>query len=194
MADRHDSSGQTFMALLGFIASLFGAGCKPPPTTPTTPPPEADAMKALRTMMLTTPASKAGIQPTERFPKVFGIVMDMPISGGHTATVVSMCDGHASLYTTSTFGVLGGIGHESVRTASTNFVAIAQAHYDEASLTVDFPYPAADHVRFYLLGFDGVRVIDTQSASVETRGARSSAMWLAGQQVLTELRLITEKK
>jgi hypothetical protein len=182
------------MALLGFLASLFGAGCKPAATAPAAPPPAADAMKGLRIMMLTTPASKAGIQPTERFPKVFGIVMDMPISGGHTATVVSMYDGHASLYTTSTFGVLGGIGHESVRIASTNFVAMAQPHYDEASPTADFPYPAANHVRFYLLGFDGVRVIDTEIASVERRSDKRSAMWSAGQQVLTELRLITEKK
>jgi len=38
------------MALLGFLASLFGAGCKPATTAPATPPPEADAMKGLRTM------------------------------------------------------------------------------------------------------------------------------------------------
>src|SRR4051812_13959225 len=107
-----------FMALLGFIASLFGAGCKPAAPASTAPSEGADAMRGLRTMMLTTPASKAGIQPSQTFPKVFGIVMDMSVSGGHTATVVSMCDGHASLYTTSTFGVLGGIGHESVRIAS----------------------------------------------------------------------------
>jgi len=105
-----------------------------------------------------------------------------------------MCEGHASLYTTSTFGVLGGIGHESVRSASTNFVAAAQAHFDEATATAEFPYPVADHVRFYLLGFDGVRVIDTEIASVERRGDECSALWSAGQQVLTELRLIAEKK
>ena len=144
-------------------------------------------------MMLTTPASKAGIQPTETFPKVFGIVMDMPVSGGHTATVVSMCDGHASLYTTSTFGVLGGIGHESVRIASTNFVKAAQPHFDEATSTTDFPYPVADHVRFYLLGFGGVRVIDAEITSVERSTDNRSNMWAAGQRVLTELRLLTQK-
>jgi hypothetical protein len=181
------------MAILGFIASLFGAGCKPAAPAPTSPSSGADAMRELRTMMLTTPASKAGIQPTETFPKVFGIVMDMPISGGHTATVVSMCDGHASLYTTSTFGVLGGIGHESVRVASTNFVKAAQSHFDEATVTTDFPYPVPDHVRFYLLGFDGVRVIDAEIASVEKRTDSRSDMWAAGQRVLTELRLLTEK-
>lgn len=182
-----------YMAILGFIASLLGAGCKPAAPVPTAPPPEADAMRGLRTMMLTTPASKTGIQPSKSYPKVFGIVMDLPISGGHTATVVSMCDGHASLYTTSTFGVLGGIGHESVRNASRNFVRAAQSHYDEATTTTDFPYPASDHVRFYLLGFDGVRVIDAEIASVEKRADRRLDMWTAGQRVLTELRLVAEK-
>ncbi len=151
-------------------------------------------MKGLRTMMLTTPASKAGIQPSERFPKVFGVVMDLPVSGGHTATVVSMCDGHASLYTTSTFGVLGGIGHESVRNASINFVSNAQAHYDAATPTTDYPYPVPDHVRFYLLGFDGVRMIDSEISAAEKRGGQYSAMWAAGQGVLTELRLLTQVK
>jgi len=182
-----------FMAILGFIASLFGAGCKPSAPAPTVPPPGAEAMRELRFMMLTTPASKAGIQPTEAFPKVFGVVMDLPVSGGHTATVVSMCDGHASLYTTSTFGVLGGIGHESVRVASTNFVKAAQSYFDGATVTTEFPYPSSDHVRFYLLGFDGVSVIDTEITSVEKRADTVSEIWSAGQRVLTELRLIAEK-
>lgn len=182
------------MSLLGFLASLFGAGRKPAPTGPAAPPPGADAMKGLRIMMLTTPASEAGIRPSERFPKAFGVVMDLPISGGHTATVVSMCDGHASLYTTSTFGVLGGIGHEPVRLASMNFVAAAQSHYGGATPTAEYPYPLPGHVRFYLLGFDGVRVIDAEIASVENRGDPCSVMWAAGQGVLTELRLLTERK
>jgi hypothetical protein len=183
-----------FMALLGFLASLFGAGCKPSASAPATPAQAADAMKGLRTMMLTTPASKAGIQSSERFSKVFGVVMDLAVSGGHTATVVSMCDGHASLYTTSTFGVLGGIGHESVRIASTNFVTTAQAHYDAATPTTDYPYPAPDHVRFYLLGFDGVRVVDSEISAAEKQAGQYSAMWAAGQSVLTELQLLTEQK
>lgn len=150
-------------------------------------------MKGLRSMMLTTPASQAGLQPTEDFPKVFGIVMDLPVSGGHTASVVSVCDGHASLYTTSTFGVVGGIGHETVRRASTNFVKAAQSHYAAATPTADYPYPAPDRVRFYLLGFDGVRVIDAELRAIEKRADKYSDMWAAGQGVLTELRLITEK-
>jgi hypothetical protein len=38
------------LIILGFLASLIGAGCKPAATAPVTPPPEADAIKGLRTM------------------------------------------------------------------------------------------------------------------------------------------------
>jgi hypothetical protein len=196
-------------AFLGFLGSLIGAGNNPAatcsatppevktPSSPpaaTTPPEAADAMKELRIMMLTMSASEAGIEPSESFPKVFGVVMDLSIAGGHTATVVSMLDGHASLYTTSTFGVLGGIGHESVRTASRKFVSLAQSHYEAADPTTEYAYPVADHVRFYLLGFEGVRVIDAEISTVEKRNDKHSSMWIAGQGVLTELRLLTEKK
>lgn len=179
------------MAFFQFLASLFGFGAKA--TTGQTSPSPAEAMRGLRMMMLTTPAAEAGMLPTERFPKVFGVVMDMPISNGHTATIVSMCDGNASLYTTSTFGVLGGIGHESVRNASMQFVEIAQAHYDQAASASDFPYPVGERVRFYLLGFEGVRVIETSAAALTTRNDPFSSLWAAGQFVLNELRLVSEK-
>lgn len=154
----------------------------------------AEAMKELRTLMLTTTASEAGFNPSETFPKVFGVVMDFSISDGLFATVVSMHDGHASLYTTSTFGVVGGIAHESVRNAATQFVAISQSHYDTAAPATEYPYPATDHVRFYLLGFDGVRVVNSEISSVEEGSEKYSGMWTAGQDVLTELRLIAEKE
>ena len=64
--------------------------------------------------MLTTPPARTGGKPTEAFPRVYGILMDWPISG-QTATVFSTSSGAASLYTTSTFGIIGGEGHESVR-------------------------------------------------------------------------------
>ena len=143
-------------------------------------------------MMLTTPASKVGIQPSEAYPRVSGVLMDWPL-GEHTATLVSMCDGHASLYTTSTFGVMGGIGHETVRSAAAAFVRAAQAHYDEAVSTTEYPYPSSGRVRFYLVCFDGVRVIDTNFDVLAKGTGRWSDLWSAGQRVVTELRLVTEK-
>jgi hypothetical protein len=63
------------------------------------------------------------------------------------------------LYTTSTFGILGGEGHASVRAAAISFVRAADRFYDVAAETAEYPYPVADKIRFYLLTFKGVRWI-----------------------------------
>lgn len=180
------------MNIFGMVACLFCPGCKPAAPSPTDHAPQAEMMRKLRMMMLTTAPTEFGIQPTKSFPRVFGVVMDWPL-GEQTVTVVSMCDGNASLYTTSTFGVLGGVGHESVRSAATNFVRVAERRYDRAVPTKEFPYPATGHVRFYLVCFDGVRVIDARADELANGADEASDLWTVGQRVVTELRLVSER-
>ncbi len=143
-------------------------------------------------MMLSTPPAKTGEKPTKDFPRVYGILMDWPI-GEQTATVFSSSTGAASLYTTSTFGIIGGEGHETVRTAATRFVRAADRLFDSATPTTEFPYPADGRVRFYLLTFEGVRVFDTDLASIERGTSKYAEFFGLGQAVLTELRRVTEK-
>ena len=178
--------------MLGFLATLFGVGCKPSAPPPNTPARSADAMRELRIKMLTTPPSEVGIQPTETYRRVYGVLMDWHLDD-QTVTVVSMCDGQASLYTTSTFGIIGGIGHESVRSAATDFVRSAQTHYGDAVLTTQYPYPSPGQTRFYLVCFDGVRVIDTKTDAVADGTGGLSDLFAAGQRVITELRAVTER-
>lgn len=149
----------------------------------------ADVGRALRMMMLTAPPAKTGQKPSKEFPRICGILMDWPI-GDQTATIFSSSIGDASLYTTSTFGVIGGIGHETVRTAAINFVRSADRFFEASAPTNDYPYPSADHVRFYFLTFDGVRVIDTDLASIEKGTSKYAELFGLGQAVMTELRLI----
>src|SRR5258708_3657256 len=110
----------------------------------------AEIMRELRIKMLTNSPAELGQQSSPEFPRVCGVVMDWPIESG-TVSVVSLSTGDASIYTTGTFGILGGIGHESVRNAAKNFVKAAEKHYDEATTTKEFPYPKAGTVRFYLI-------------------------------------------
>jgi hypothetical protein len=59
--------------------------------------------------------------------------------------------------------------------------------------SAEYPYPAGDRVRFHLLTFHGVRVIETDMAST-TRGAGPYAeLFGLGQAVMTELRVTTQK-
>jgi hypothetical protein len=152
----------------------------------------ADAGRSLRRMMLTLPPKEIDISPSEEFPRVYGVLMDWPLDEV-TATVFSASDGAASLYTTSTFGIIGGQGHESVRTAAKKFVKAADRFYDAATPTTEYPYPASDRVRFYLLTFDGVRVIDTDLASINNHTGKYAKLFGLAQDVLTELRQVSEK-
>jgi hypothetical protein len=152
----------------------------------------ADAGKGLRRMMLTLPPEKLGVSPTPEFPRLYGVLMDWPI-GAQTATIFSSSAGSASLYTTSAFGIIGGEGHASVRAASAAFVKGADRLYESAAQVSEYPYPVGDKVRFYLLTFHGVRVIETDMPSV-THGGTYAELFALGQTVMTALRLSTEKK
>jgi hypothetical protein len=152
----------------------------------------AEVMQELRLKMLAV-QKELDMKPTQEYPRVCGVIMDWPI-GPVTATLVSLSTGDASIYTTGTFGVFGGIGHETVRAAATNFVKLADRYYDQATPTNNYPYPAPGHVRFYLVCYNGVRTIDADLESARSGKDKCSDLYMAGQDVITELRLITQKQ
>jgi hypothetical protein len=151
----------------------------------------ADTGRELRARMLTTPPKEMGIEPSESFPRVYGVLMDWPM-WGQTVTVISLCDGSASTYTTSMFGVIGGIDHEPIRAAAQRFVAAAGKHLDSALPTRDYPYPQAGQIRFYLACFDGVRVIQVEETALKTGRHPCSDLWNEGQRVMAALRVTAQ--
>jgi hypothetical protein len=173
---------------MGFLSFLAGSKAQPPEANKN----PTDAGRALRHMMLTTPTERTGEKPSKEFPRIYGILMDWPISE-QIATVFATSSGAASLYTTSAFGIIGGEGHETVRTAARNFVRAADHYFDYSTPTADYPYPAADRVRFYFLTFGGVRVIETDFASIASATSTYRELFGLGQDVITQLRLVSEK-
>jgi len=155
--------------------------------------PSPEAGKQLREVFLSTTAAQAGLSATPEFPHVYGVALDWPI-GEHIATVVSLADGTASLYTTSTFGIIGGAGHSSVRRAAQRFVSAAEKHLAESVRTSSHPYPAPNKVRFYLLAYDGTRTIEADLEPTYSGTGKYSPLFGAGQDVVTELRQVVERK
>ena len=153
----------------------------------------ADAMRGLRLKMLTTPPAELDIQPSKSFPRVYGVVMDWALKDV-TVTIVSLADGSASLYSTSTFGIIGGSNYESVRTAAATFVRTAANHYRGASPVKEYAYPDPGRVRFYLVCFDGVRMVEKDEQKLKAGKDAYSGLWKKGQAVLTELRLIAQQQ
>lgn len=150
----------------------------------------ADAMRELRRRALTTPPAEFGIAPSAAFPRVYGVLMEWPV-GDFIATVAALCDGHASLYTTSNFGVIGGGAHETVRAAAIAFVAAAAPHADDAPPDAEHHYPPAGDAHFLLLCFDGVHRLPSQLEPAEPAHAQLIAAGLA---LLTQLRTVAEKR
>ncbi len=177
---------------MGLFSFLFGQRSEA--ETPASKPNSSGIGRSLRQMILSTPVAESGEKPSKDFPRVYAILMDFPIGGEHTATVLAGSSGGASLYTTSTFGLIGGEGHATVRAAASRFVREADRLVDASSPTTEFPYPAAGKVRFYLLTFDGVRVVEADMAAIEKGTSPMVEFFALGQNVLTELRLTTQKR
>ena len=142
-------------------------------------------------MALTTPVDKFGFISDANFPTVYGVLTEWDIDGV-TVTVMSMRDGTASLYTTSTFGIIGGQGHESVRQAAASYVKTAEQFVKSGKTVADFAYPKSDQVFYYLLTYDGVQLITGDMTAIEHGPDPTRPLFAAAQDVLTELRLITE--
>ena len=177
---------------MGLFSFLFGSPASAEP--PATKPKPEDVGRALRQMMLTMPPAEIGLKPTPVFPHVYGVRMDLPMGHGQTATVVANATRTASLYTTSTFGIIGGEGHAAVRASALAFTSAAGQFFDSATPTTEFPYPPDGHVYFYLLTFEGVRRIDVELTAIENATSKYTPLFALGQEVLTQLRLISEKK
>jgi hypothetical protein len=154
-------------------------------STPTKNP--AEMMREMRTGWLTKTPEQGSYT---RDDEVIAVVMDWPL-GEQIITVLSSSGGDASLYTTSTFGIIGGIGHEKVRKAAVAFVGCAQHFLSITQPTTTYPYPDSQTLRLYMVTPSGVRTVSFPLSAIEQSDSPARALFAYGQQVVTELRLIT---
>lgn len=177
-------------SLLALLAALFGAGAAvaEQPNTPSKAP--AEMMKELRLHWLTKKPPTASEQKKD---EIAAVVMDWPLDEA-IVTVLGSSGGDASIYTTGTFGILGGIGHESVRKAAVAFVECARRHRALAASTTDFSYPDRQTVRFFFVTPESVQSVSFTASQVEKTGTEAYDLYSHGQMVLTELRQVTQKQ
>ena len=150
-------------------------------------------MVALRLQALELDPASIGFEPTDELPKVFGAVMD---TGYPTATVtlVGLVDGTTSLYTTSTFGIIGGGGHESVATETRAFLIAVDDQLDGFGPDLGTDTPAVGDVTIHALTYEGRR---SMTASEDDLGAGKhplSPVFHAAHRVITALRMIEQHR
>jgi hypothetical protein len=146
----------------------------------------------LREMVLTVDPHEYEL-PAVGAPNLYGAVMELGWDEA-TATVVALSDGTTSLYATSGFGIIGGGAHAAVRSASAAWLTATAEMIGALQPAADVEPPAASDVQFIALTFDGHRVGQAGEVSLQRNQSPLAPLYLAGQRVMTELRLIDEQQ
>ena len=174
--------------LLLFLTTLACQGVLPQETEASPP---SDVYLGLRDIWFTTSPEESGfsVEPNSNTP--YAVVMDIGFGEG-TATIVSSIEGDGSMYTSGGGGILGGIDHEQVRTASIKFVRIAENFVDKMEPVTEYPLPGAENVKFYLITPSGIFTTEEINADLLASGNHElSPLFLAGNDVITQLREIS---
>jgi len=123
----------------------------------------------------------------------YGIVMDIDVDG-QTATLTSFLSGDASLYLSTGGGTIGGGEHDPVANAAKKFVEGAGEHLREMAPADEQPRPGAGQVSFYVLTSEGVVGANRFEQDLGEGRDALSPLFYAGQDVITQLRLIEERR
>ena len=147
----------------------------------------------LRNQLLTLNPQEVEIKPTPEHPNAWGCLMEF-ILAKSVVTLAAIVDGTASLYFSTGGGILGSGNHNSVGDAARGMVNEAEAILKYTGLTHVFPLPAEGHIRFYILTHAGIFTTECSETILSIRKHRLSKFFMAGQHLITQIRLVSEKK
>ncbi len=124
---------------------------------------------------------------------VYGIVMDWNMSDA-IVTVFSFTTGDASVYISTGQVFIGGYAHETVIKVAKEFAGIGQKYVSKAIKTNEIEPTNESKVDFYFLTKSGKYYIEDDLINIENGKSELSELFEAGNKVMTEYRLITDKK
>lgn len=192
------------------VAASFVLGCgreargqaqrKADPPRPATPPqarqksPEpVDIYKGLRNLLLTFNPDEVGIEKPGPGEQAFAVLMEMGFAKG-LASITSVSNGDSSLYAGNGGGVIGNGGSEGAKRTARDFVNAAGKHLPRMAATKEFPYAEVGRVRFYVRTPDGVYTVEAGQDEMLNPKHPLHALFRAGNEVITQLRLLSEKQ
>jgi hypothetical protein len=195
---------KNFIPILLVVACL-AQGCagrgRPKKGDPGAAPPQArqkapepvEVYKGLRGRFLDFKPEEVGLEKPGPDSKAFGVLMEMGLSNG-LASIISVSNGDSSLYTGTGGGIIGNGGSEEAQRTARDFVNAAGKHLPHMAATTEFPYAEVGRVRFYVRTPDGVYTAEAGSDEMVHPKHPLRALFRAGNEVITQLRLNSEKK
>jgi hypothetical protein len=152
-----------------------------------------EIFQAIRNKLLTLDPGSVEITPTNEHPDVWGVLMEFVLSGS-VVTLAGLVDGTTSLYFSSGGGILGSGNHPKVGTAAREMVGKAEDALERFQPVQEYPFPDEGRIRFYALTFNGVLTAECADKDVKDPQPGLSGVYAAAQDLITQVRLVHEKK
>ena len=124
---------------------------------------------------------------------IYGLVMDWNM-GDAIVTVISFKTGDASVYLSTGQAFIGGYAHETVINAAKQFVEDGEKYLSKATKTENTEPTRENKVDFYFLTKSGKYYIEDNFEKIENKTSELFGLFESANQVITEYRLITDKK
>ena len=134
-----------------------------------------------------------GLPKPSEATRPWGVLMETTYEDA-SVTVFAVSDGNASIYLSTGGGFIGGVGHEAVRRAAVNMVRVAGTLAALLSPAETYPLPDRGRTIFYVRTEAGVLTGGATEAELGQRRHPLSELFFAGQDVITQFRLVNEKK
>jgi hypothetical protein len=148
----------------------------------------------LRNQILKLNREKIGLSAPAKPTEPWAAVMDWGVMNG-TATVVAIADGTASIYLSSGGGSIGGgQSHDSIRKAAQKMVSVAAEFQPQMPATDTYPLPQSGQVTFYVLTDAGVFTASAPQEDLSSHRHPLGKLGDAAQEIITQYRLIQNKK
>jgi hypothetical protein len=153
-------------------------------------PGRPDTYQGLRSMVLEFDLATLAIPDGTPWGGAAVALMEIGLLKG-MASIVAIADGTVSMYVSTGGGVIGAGEHASVRAVAERFRTVAAESLGQLRPTDDFPLPAAGEVRFQVRTMDGDYSAVVSEAELQAGRNPLAALYRAGQDLLTEIRLST---
>ena len=171
------------LAVLGLALGVAGAAAQERPD---------QLYIDMRAAVLGLEPGAVGRPRNESEGPVLLVLMELAVAKG-SVMIYAFNDGTTSLYTSKGHAVIGFGTKESVREASSKFLAAAQLLHGKAEKVTEFPAPRPYHVAFYLKTFDGARGYVALGDDLANNKDEMSPLFHAGYAVMMELFEVEEQ-
>ena len=152
----------------------------------------ANIYLGLRNQVLSLDPTQIGLKPDPANP-IFGVLMETGYKDA-VITLSTIGDGTVSLYFSKGGGIIGLGEHEGPRNACLSFLSFAKQFTSYLRPTKEFPLSQEGYTAFYFLTIDGVLISNAKEADLENNRLPLSPLFHKAQEVITEARLVDEKR